>query len=194
MVCLVRFTAIRARVSVITCYAHSEMVELQYWLLLMLPLVGLVCIKSDKSDPFVSTFADPLVHLKKNGSPRNEEKERRIIIIKISTWLDAQWWLVEHSDWTWAKATSDWTLVPDPLEENERSSSRHGSLGHGLLDRWWSRDYYFEPHNSDPARSLHAGWDAGFCCPKGRYDLVSLIISIYIHLYLSKLKICNFKI
>ena len=53
-----------------------------------------------------------------------------------STWLDAQWWLVEHSDWTWAKATNlDWTLVPDPLEENERSSSRRWiTWTYGLLD------------------------------------------------------------
>ena len=131
----VRFTAIRARVSVITCYAHSEKVELQYWLLLMLPHVGLVCIKSDKSDPFVSTLADPLVHLAK-WLTLNEEKRASNHYYPKSTWLDAQWWLVEHSDWTWAKATNlDWTLVPDPLEENERSSSRRWiTWTYGLLD------------------------------------------------------------
>ena len=77
-----QFTAIRARVSVITCYAHSEMVELQYWLLLMLPLVGLVCIKSDKSDPFVSTLADPLVHLKKMAHPETKKKSVESLLSK----------------------------------------------------------------------------------------------------------------
>lgn len=188
----VQFMAIRARVSVITCYAHFEKVELQYWLLLMLPHVGLVCIKSDKSDPFVSTLADPLVHLTRWLTQKRRKRASNHYYQNISTWLDAQWWLVEHSDWTWAKATSWLDLGSGPVgREREIVVPSWITWTHGLLDRWWSRDYYFEPHNSDPTRSLHADcWEAGFCCPKGRYDLVSLIISIYIHLF--KLKICNF--
>ena len=151
--------AIRARVSVITCCAHSEKVVLRYWLLLMLPLVGLVCIKSDKSDPIFnsrsldSTFgSDPRI------KKLRRKKERRIIT-KKSTWLGAQMVerLVEHSDWTWAKATSDWTLVPDRWKRTrDRPSVRW--ITWTYLDRWWSRDYYFEPHNSgiNCTRSLHA--------------------------------------
>ena len=153
----VRFTAIRARVSVITCYAHSEKVELQYWLLLMLPHVGLVCIKSDKSDPFVSTLADPLVHLAK-WLTLNEEKRASNHYYPKSTWLDAQWWLVEHSDWTWAKATSWLDLGSGPVgREREIVVPSLDHLDIRIIGpRWWSRDYYFEPHNSDPTRSLHA--------------------------------------
>ena len=126
---LVQFMAIRARVSVITCCAHSETVVLRYWLLLMLPLVGLVCIKSDKSDPIFnsrsldSTFgSDPRI------KKLRRKKERRIIT-KKSTWLGAQMVerLVEHSDWTWAKATSDWTLVPDRWK---RTRDRPSALDH----------------------------------------------------------------
>ena len=192
----VQFTAIRARVSVITCYAHSEKVELQYWLLLMLPHVGLVCIKSDKSDPFVSTLADPLVHLAK-WLTLNEEKERRIIIIQNQrgSTLNDDWLsiligpglrpLILIGPWfrTRWKRTRDRRPVV-------------GSLGH--TDYWTSlmvtwllfRTAQFGP---DQILTRTDCWDAGFCCPKGRYDLVSLIISIYFHLT-SKLKICHFSI
>ena len=188
----VQFTAIRARVSVITCYAHSEKVELQYWLLLMLPHVGLVCIKYPTKVIRSFQLSLTLSFTWHDDSPRNEEIKSVESFQNISTWLDAQWWLVEHSDWTWAKATSWLDLGSGPVgREREIVVPSWITWTHGLLDRWWSRDYYFEPHNSDPTRSLHADcWDTGFCCPKGRYDLVSLIISIYIHLF--KLKICHF--
>ena len=94
--------------------------------------------------------------------PQNQKitkKKERRIITKKSTWLGAQMVerLVEHSDWTWAKATSDWTLVPDRWKRTrDRPSVRW--ITWTYLDRWWSRDYYFEPHNSgiNCTRSLHA--------------------------------------
>ena len=79
---LVQFTAIRARVSVIMCCAHFEKVALQYWLPLMLPLVGLVCIKSDKSDPIFNS--------RSLDSKNYEEKKSVESLHRKSTWLGAQ--------------------------------------------------------------------------------------------------------
>ena len=70
-----------------------------------------------------------------DDSPRNEEIKSVESFQNISTWLDAQWWLVEHSDWTWAKATSWLDLGSGPVgREREIVVPSHGSLGH--TDYW----------------------------------------------------------
>ena len=171
---LVQFTAIRARVSVITCCAHFEKVALQYWLPLMLPLVGLVCIKSDKSDPiFNSRSLDSKNYEEKRASNHYTENRRG----------SALRWLVEHSDWTWAKATSDWTLVPDRWKRTREIVPSWITWTIGpLMVTWLFRTAQFGHQLYQIlTRRLLGGW--GVFCPKGRYDLVSLIISIYFIYY-----------
>ena len=88
---------------------------------------------------------------------KTTKKKRASNHYKKSTWLGAQMVerLVEHSDWTWAKATSDWTLVPDRWK---RTRDRPSVLDHLDLLGPLMVTYYFEPHNSgiNCTRSLHA--------------------------------------
>lgn len=173
--------AIRARVSVITCCAHSEKVVLRYWLLLMLPLVGLVCIKSDKSDPIFNSRSLDSIWLWPQNQ-KNYEEKKSVESLQKNRRGSALRWLRD-----WLSILIGPGLRPLLIGPwfrtvgRERETVRPSWITWTYLDRWWSRDYYFEPHNSgiNCTRSLHAeSWDRLVFCPKGRYDLVSLIISI----------------
>ena len=169
--------AIRARVSVITCCAHSEKVVLRYWLLLMLPLVGLVCIKSDKSDPLLS-FARLDFWLWPQNQKITKKKERRIITKNrrgsALRWL-RDWLSILIGPGLRPLLIGPWFRTVG----RERETVRPSWITWTYLDRWWSRIISNRTIRASIVPDPYTqSWDRLVFCPKGRYDLVSLIISI----------------